>query len=486
MSQVDAAEQIAGIKSRSAANAGPRGLTLLRRWSGSLSARLLAIAAMFILLAETLIFIPALVTLRENWVGERINAAELALLSANSSGDWASTTSATALMQSAGITAITLQSGNEPLAQLGEASNRPLPRIDLETETVGEAISGSLRSLFGNGPGLVEIDTRPAFNAALRVSLQVETDSLHQAKVRRAWSVLFSSLAVAALVGMFMLVALFDGLVQPMRRLTAAILRFQRNPDDPTATFRASGRGDEIGEAEAALAEMQTTLRTAMLQQQRMAQMGMSVAKISHDLRHSLGSAQLVSERLASVEDPVVQRSLPRLERALERAATLAESTLRYGRAEEKAPQAKPVLLQSLRDDVEESALAGLQGITLAGICPDPDVAVLADPDHLHRIVTNLVRNAGLAIAATGKTGTITVEAVKAGSSVTLRIIDTGPGIPERVRANLFVPWQAGSASGTGLGLAIARELAVANRGTLELESTNAGGTIFSLKLPAA
>jgi signal transduction histidine kinase len=458
-----------------------------RRWSRSLSARLLLIAATFIVIAETLIFIPALVSLRTQWIEQRVTAAELAILAGASDGRFTSSASQGALMQSAGISAIRLLSGPDLLFSAGDAPQVRVVRIDPQTESLGEAVSASFEALFQSGGDNVLIEARPGFNAALRMELVVGTGSLKQATAQEAGQVLTGTLAAAGLVSLFLLVALFDGLVQPMRALTAAIVRFRNNPGDPANAIRPSGRSDEIGDAEQALADMQSALRSALMQQQRLAQMGMSVSKISHDLRHSLGSAQLVSERLAMVDDPVVQRSLPRLERALERAAGLAESTLRYGRAEERPPVVQAIRLLALRDDVEDSALAGTTGVSLVADCPQPDIAVLADPDHLHRIATNVIRNAALAISASGRPGKVTVRAENRGGRTYIRFVDDGPGIPERVKANLFVPWQAAGANGgTGLGLAIARELAVANGGVLELESTGPAGTTFRLMLPAA
>ncbi len=76
-----------------------------------------------------------------------------------------------------------------------------------------------------------------------------------------------------------------------------------------------------------------------MLQQKsRLAALGLAVSKINHDLRNLLASAQLFSDRLASLPDPRVQRFAPKLMRALERAIAFCQSTLSYGRAQEPPP----------------------------------------------------------------------------------------------------------------------------------------------------
>ena len=110
-----------------------------------------------------------------------------------------------------------------------------------------------------------------------------------------------------------------------------------------------------------------------------------------------------------------------------------------------------------------------------------------ADPDQLHRILVNLMRNARHAIqGARGEDakGKVTVGAVTAGGATILTIADDGPGIPPRVAERLFEPFVAGSAGGTGLGLAIARELAANHGGELTLADTGPKGTAFRLVIP--
>ncbi len=115
--------------------------------------------------------------------------------------------------------------------------------------------------------------------------------------------------------------------------------------------------------------------------------------------------------------------------------------------------------------------------------------AASADPEQIHRVLVNLLRNAREAIQATQPqgAGAIVVSAMREEGRVTLRITDNGPGLPPRALANLFQPF-AGSArpGGTGLGLAISRELAQTNGGELALAHTSPEGAVFELTLPAA
>src|SRR5206468_12914780 len=135
--------------------------------------------------------------------------------------------------------------------------------------------------------------------------------------------------------------------------------RFRADPDDPEAAVHPSGRRDEIGRAEVELDRMQADLRTALNSRARLAALGEAVAKINHDLKNMLTSAQIASERLAALKDPKVSQALPRLERALDRAVRLASDVLAYGKTQEAAPEPRLVpLAAAVEGAAEEARLA--------------------------------------------------------------------------------------------------------------------------------
>jgi len=115
---------------------------------------------------------------------------------------------------------------------------------------------------------------------------------------------------------------------------------------------------------------------------------------------------------------------------------------------------------------------------------------VSADPDQLHRILVNLMRNAREAVEQqSGRTspGSIQVSLFEDEGVSVVRLADNGPGVSERARERLFQPF-AGSTrpGGAGLGLAIARELAQGHGGDLALAETGPQGSVFELRLPGA
>jgi len=271
-----------------------------------------------------------------------------------------------------------------------------------------------------------------------------------------------------------------------MRRITLAMERFRADPEDPRARIPPSRRGDEIGRAEGELGRMQVDLRAALTSRARLAALGEAVAKINHDLRNMLTSAQIASERMAASGDPQVTQALPRLERALNRAILLASNVLAFGRSEEPAPDKKPVAIRAALEAAAEDAGLGVDGVQLESEV-DAATVVNADPEQLHRILVNLLRNARQAIEGDEgrRGGVVTASVTSTSEGATLRLTDDGPGLPERARASLFQPFAASTRpGGAGLGLAIARELAQAHGGDLRLLSTGPEGTTFGLWLP--
>ena len=110
---------------------------------------------------------------------------------------------------------------------------------------------------------------------------------------------------------------------------------------------------------------------------------------------------------------------------------------------------------------------------------------IRADDEQLHRVLSNLLRNARQAIEATGQPGTIELSGGENEQGWWIRIGDTGPGLPPRARDNLFRAFQGGARKGgSGLGLTIAAELIRGHGGRLDLLRSDSDGTEFLIQLP--
>lgn len=464
---------------------------------GGLSARLLLLAVLFAMGAELLILIPSLAAYQQGRLLDRVRAAELASLAVEAAPSrQVSDRMAAQLLEGAGVISVAVQSGGVRRLLLAAPRMKRAPvLVDLRSRNPFTYLAQPFVTLASADGERVRVVARPRFRDGDFVEIVVPDEPLKQEIAGYLLRILGVTVFIAVMTGGLLYLALNFFLVRPIQRLTTAMERFRADPADPAASIALSGRDDEIGRAEAELDRMQADLRAALASRARLAALGEAVAKINHDLRNMLSSAQIASERLAMSGDPRVTQALPRLERALDRAIRLASNVLEYGKSEEAPPQGAAVGLKAAVEAAGEDA-----GLTEAGVRLDSavgdDAWATADPDHLHRILVNLMRNAREAIedwtaARRGKEparpGEVRVSAEARGGQMVLRIGDNGPGLPVRAKAHLFQPFTgSGRAGGTGLGLAVSRELAQANGGSLVLARSGPKGAVFELRLPAA
>jgi signal transduction histidine kinase len=269
------------------------------------------------------------------------------------------------------------------------------------------------------------------------------------------------------------------------------MVAYRENPEDTTRIITPSGRDDEVGVAEKELANLQTQLSGLLREKARLANVGLAVSKINHDLRNILASAQLVSDRLATVPDPTVQRFVPRLIRALDRAITLCTNTMKYGRGGETPPNRSRVALGPLVGEVTESlGVEELKGVRLTVDIP-PEIELYADRDQIFRVLANLARNALEAFREAESAPDdpcVKISAHQEGRRAVIKVSDNGPGVPARAQENLFKAFQSvAKADGNGLGLVISAELVRAHGGDIRLEDATKGASfVVTLPTPTA
>ncbi len=457
-------------------------------WPVGLSARLLLLTALFALAAGLLILAPSLAGFQENRLLDRVRAAELASLAVEAApARTVSNAMSAQLLNGAGVVSVAVQSGGVRRLLLEAPRMRRTPElVDLRQRNPIEWLAQPFWTLFSDDERMVRVVAKPRFRDGDFVEIVVPNGPLRRELLGYLMGLVWVATFIAVVAGAFLYLALNALLVAPIQRITGAMERFRADPDDAGAAIELSGRRDEIGRAEAELDRMQSDLRTALQSRARLAALGEAVAKINHDLRNMLTSAQIASERLAMLGDPRVTQALPRLERALDRAVTLASDVLNYGKTSEAAP--RPVaapLLAAVQAAAEDAGLTE-EGVRLTTDIA-PDASVRADPDQLHRILVNLLRNAREALQSpeASARGEVRVTLETHGEDSLVRVADTGPGLPERAVASLFQPFAgSGRAGGAGLGLAISRELAKGHGGDLVLASTGPKGAVFELRLP--
>ncbi|WP_371933005.1 ATP-binding protein [Bradyrhizobium sp. CCGUVB23] len=454
-----------------------------------LSGKLLLLTVPLVMIAASMLYVPAIANFWVNRLNDRVAAANTAALVLDAAPlGMVPDSLSRQILKSINARAVAIKMGQQ--RRLLASADLPAAiehDIDLREMTAWQAITGSFQMMLETGNQAIRI-VGPASGNAQFIEVVTDELPLRQAMYRFSRNVVVVALFIAVLTAGLVYLALHYLFVRPMRRLTASLVGFHENPESSAGIIVPSQRGDEIGVAERELSDMQRDLMSMLHQKSRLAALGLAVSKINHDLRNLLASAQLLSDQLASVPDPRVQRFAPKLVRSLERAIAFCQSTLSYGRAQEAAPDRRLILIEPVVVEVRETAgLASDASITWVAAI-ERGLSIDADPDQLFRVLLNLVRNAAQALEAHAASATgpqqIRITGKREGAVAILEVSDTGPGVPQKTREHLFEAFQtSGRPGGSGLGLAIAAELIRAHGGDIHLVEGTIGAT-FRIVIP--
>ena len=453
----------------------------------TLSGRLLLLTVMIVMVIEVLVFFPSVARFREDYLMQRLQMAQIASLALLAADDrMVEEALEVELLENAEVSSIVLRRdfARQLVLQAPEGAMVE-ETFDLRAAAFPDLMADALRTLVGPRDRTIRVIGAPLNDGGEAIEITMAEAPLCEAMIAFAWRVLILSLIISTATGVLIFVFCRRLIVRPMQRVVDNIVAIQKDPEGAPLAAGAGSSLEEIARAERALGEMQTTVKGALLQKSRLADLGAAVAKISHDLRNMLASAQLMADRLETSSDPVVTRIGPKLIGSLDRAATLCVSTLKHGKAEEAPPEPRRISLRRLADDVGDAVFADEGLVSFVNDVPEGAEAT-ADVDHLFRILANLARNARQAIETAGREGgRVAISATVADGRARLAIADNGPGMPQKALDNLFQPFLGGARrGGTGLGLAIAAELAAANGAELTLEKSTVDGTTFALILP--
>ncbi|WP_209425602.1 HAMP domain-containing sensor histidine kinase [Pararhodobacter sp. SW119] len=454
----------------------------------TLSGRFLMLTIIFVMLAEVFIFLPSVARFREDFMLSRLERAQIASLAQLASDGAISERLEAELLENAGVYNVVLR--RDALRELALSSPVPGPiaaTYDLRDPSAIDLMRDALEVMIRPENRVIRVIGEPVREAGLLIEVTMDTAPLRRELLEYALRILYLSLVISLSTAALLFLAVQRLIVGPIRRVIASMSDYAQAPEDARRIITPSASVSELREAEETLAKLQTDLTGALRQKERLAQLGGAVARISHDLRNILATATLVADRIESSSDPAVTRAAPKLVGALSRAVSLCESTLAFGKAEEPPPRLTQFALRPLVQEVVESeAMAAGEDTKAEFLLDVPATLTLrADPEQLFRVLSNLVRNARQAIEATGATGMVEVAATVQDEGVSIRVIDTGPGLPARARDNLFAAFQGGvRKGGTGLGLVIAAELVRGHGGKLDLVRSDQNGTEFRIVLP--
>lgn len=454
-----------------------------------LSGKLLVLTVLFVLVAEVLIFIPSVANFRLNWLRDRLDtAAAASVVLAQTDISALSRKVQDEVLMATDAKAIAIR--DKGLSRLLVVSEMP-PAVDEHIDLAGVGVFASIRDALAT---LVRSEERilrvfgPVGADGRIFELVVPSSGLRDAMLVYSRNVALLSLLISLITAGLVFSVLNRMLIKPIRDMTRSMLAFGAAPDDPGRIIVPDSRRDEIGVAERELATMQKHLQQTLGERKRLADLGLAVSKINHDMRNILASAQLMSDRLTGATDPRIQSFAPKLIRTLDRAVGYTRDVLEYGRTQEEAPTRRRLRLRLLVDEVFE--LLGIpddQTVELKNLV-DPDVEIDADNEQMFRVLANLCRNAIQAMAVERESAVVrrlSVSADRVGAVCRILVTDTGPGLPPKARENLFAAFRGSArAGGTGLGLAIALELVRAHGGEIELVESTGGKTVFAVTIP--
>lgn len=452
--------------------------------TSSLRSRLLILTFFFVMVVSVFVYLPSIATYRLEFLEKRLENAQIAALALEERGDNAvSPQLEERLLDQSGVIAVILRKEDKSLfLGFNVMPEEVDASYDLRTTSLGMLIFDAYDVLDTGGSRVIRVVGAPMNSNTRWLEITLDEVELYENLRNYSNNVLVLAIIVSLFTGILVYLALHWMLVRPIRKVKDSIVSFRRSPELPNKVKMGRSRSDEIGLVQRELARMQEEVRQSLKQKSNLAALGEAVAKINHDLRNVLATAQLASDALQRVEHPRVQKISRRLMTAVSRAIALCEATILHGKAEDPLPEKANVELRDLVYDVGSSLGLMEGGDFRFEVDIDEHFTIFVDGEQFHRVLLNLCRNAG---EVQGPDGTIEITAEKdpAGTSH-IRVRDKGPGIPEAVRPNLFKAFTSAKAGGTGLGLATARDIVLAHGGQIGLESTGEDGSTFIICIP--
>jgi nitrogen-specific signal transduction histidine kinase len=243
---------------------------------------------------------------------------------------------------------------------------------------------------------------------------------------------------------------------------------------------------------QAALAVEDTRYYSAMVQAERLAAIGQTVATLSHHIKNILqgirGGSYLIEMGLSEHDESLVQKGWKIVEKNQNKISTLVLDMLTFSK--EREPDLTPSNMNQVVADVVELMQSRAKDLEIQLVWePAQEMPTLVfDPEGIHRAVLNIVTNAIDAAAETEQAGQVRVTTEYAAVESKLRVCvdDNGPGIPAEHMDQLFSPFVSFKGShGTGLGLPVSQKIVNEHGGRIQVESTVGQGSRFMVEIPA-
>lgn len=228
----------------------------------------------------------------------------------------------------------------------------------------------------------------------------------------------------------------------------------------------------ERAETETRIAE----LKDRLVQANRMSTLGQVAAGVGHEINQPLTAigirAQAARKLVAAGRIDAAGVVFDEIGALVARAGAITGELRRFARR--GRTRLSPVTLSDVFDGTRLLLGERLRSTNTRLIIEGPDPVVMGDQGRLEQVFVNLIQNA---LDAMGKDGRIRIAVSCSSDTVTVRVADNGPGIPEAISARLFQPFTSSKDDGLGLGLVISQDIVADMGGTLTFASGEPGAT---------
>jgi signal transduction histidine kinase len=224
-------------------------------------------------------------------------------------------------------------------------------------------------------------------------------------------------------------------------------------------------------------------LAERMVEEERLSAVGRMAGTIVHDIKNPLNvlrlSAEVISSKTKSRE--VIQVTGMMIKQ-IDRFVSMAQEIIEFSRGTSSLKigtintgELVKTVAEIYTDEIKRKGIGLNQQMGYRG-------PIEGDPDKIIRALQNIVGNS---VDAMGKGGTLSITTGKSGSSFWIEVGDTGPGIPDDMKSDIFKPFVTrGKKHGAGLGLSIVKKIVEDHHGTIGLESGEGKGTCIRVTLP--
>lgn len=341
---------------------------------------------------------------------------------------------------------------------------KPVPLFSILDRTLSRQINNQINRPFwlNTSEDTKTVEIRVKIDDARILSVVTRRDRTYASNTQ----IFLIWMSGTSLVLIIISILFLRGQIRPIEALTRAAEGFGKG-QKPGQPFVPRG-ADEVRRAGIAFLQMRERI------ERQIEQRTMMLSGVSHDLRTILTRFRL---QLAIAESP---KDLEGLNRDVDDMNSMLDGYLDFARGQTEEQQGE-LDLYKLFSQLEESAT--LHGRTLTSSIEGPS-KVKVRPNAFTRLITNLAANAWR------HAETIRIDARSSDRFLTITVDDDGPGIPEKMREDVFKPFyrldeaRNLDASGTGLGLAIARDIARGHGGNVTLSESPMGGLRATVRIP--